>query len=394
MSSSSKMNNTNDDLPNILNITDDYTYATFYHKYFDSGKYIYSTHTGAWFCYDKDNVLKLSSTKTPFRLKNEICKHFVSHFRNLQQQLREHDAERYDAINKTIKHVGSTSFADSIITFLRPMNSNDNLESLIDNNQNLIAFNNGVVFDVKTNTYRNIEKDDFISKTMSIPFNEQVDEEATEAIYNIVSSFFEDPLITNYFLTVLGVSLFTTKHEKLNILTGNGRNGKSLIMNYLNNILGDYATVAESDLLTSKMKNGVSCSLVNARNTRMILVSEPSSEDGKELKLNNTLIKSITGNDRITARALYQNTISFDPTFNVFMLCNEIPSLEKVEKAMIERLNIIKFEFTFVGADDLDKHPNNRLIDKDLKKTLKENTEMKQAFIQLLFKYAFETSKS
>ena len=41
---------------------------------------------------------------------------------------------------------------------------------------------------------------------------------------------------------------------------------------------------------------------------------------------------------------------------------------------MVERLNIIKFEFTFVGVEDLDKHPNNRLIDKDLKKTLPENT--------------------
>ena len=110
-------------------------------------------------------------------------------------------------------------------------------------------------------------------------------------------------MITDYLLTVLGVSLSTTKHEKLNILTGNGRNGKSLIMHYLDSVLGDYATVAESDLLTSKIENCVSCSLVNARNTRVILVSEPSSEDGKEVKLNNTLIKSITGNDRITARA-------------------------------------------------------------------------------------------
>ncbi len=57
---------------------------------------------------------------------------------------------------------------------------------------------------------------------------------------------------------------------------------------------------------------------------------------------------------------------------------------------MTERLNIIKFEFTFVGAEDVDKHPNNRLIDKDLKKTMKENLVMKQAFIQLLFKYAVE----
>ena len=146
------------ELPNILNISDDYTYATFYHSYFDTGKYIYSTHTGAWFCYDEDNVLRLSSTKTPFRLKNEICKNFVSHFRNLQQRLREQETECYDAINKTIKHVGSTSFADSVITFLRPMNSSDNLESTIDSNQELMAFNNGILFDVKNNTYRDIEK--------------------------------------------------------------------------------------------------------------------------------------------------------------------------------------------------------------------------------------------
>ena len=93
-----------------------------YHKYVDTGKYIYSTHTGAWFCYDEDNVLRLSSTKTPFRLKNEICKNFVSHFRNLQEQ----ETECYDAINKTIKHVDSTGFGDSVITCLRPMNSSDN----------------------------------------------------------------------------------------------------------------------------------------------------------------------------------------------------------------------------------------------------------------------------
>jgi hypothetical protein len=57
---------------------------------------------------------------------------------------------------------------------------------------------------------------------------------------------------------------------------------------------------------------------------------------------------------------------------------------------MIERLNITKFEFTLVGADDLDKHPNNRLIDKDLKNTMQEHPEMTQACVQLLFKYASE----
>ena len=103
-------------------------------------------------------------------------------------------------------------------------------------------------------------------------------------------SFFDDNEQTQYLWEVLGVSLFTNKHEQLNILTGSGRNGKSLIMNWLSSILNDYATIAEPDLLTTKMRNGISCSLVNAKGTRMLLLSEPNNDDGREIKLNNNLI--------------------------------------------------------------------------------------------------------
>ena len=82
------------------------------------------------------------------------------------------------------------------------MNNNSDLESLIDSDTSLIAFNNGVLFDIKSNTHRKIEKSDFISKTMTIPYNPTIDEKATNAIFNIVTSFFEDPAITHYFLSV------------------------------------------------------------------------------------------------------------------------------------------------------------------------------------------------
>jgi putative DNA primase/helicase len=91
-------------------------------------------------------------------------------------------------------------------------------------------------------------------------------------------------------------------------------------MGFLSNILKDYATTAEADFLTSKMRNGISCTLINAKNTRMVLLSEPSNDNDQEMKLNNALIKSLTGNDNITARALYKNAETFKPTFNVFLL--------------------------------------------------------------------------
>ena len=72
------------------------------------------------------------------------------------------------------------------------------------------------------------------------------------------------------------------------------------------------------------------------------------------------------------------------------MQCNEIPTLERIEQAMLERLNIIKFSFTFVVNEFLNKHTNHRQIYKNLKNKLSEDTELKQAFVNLLFQYAFE----
>ncbi len=76
--------------------------------------------------------------------------------------------------------------------------------------------------------------------------------------------------------------MFTNKHEQLNILTGSGGNGKSLIMNWMISILNDYATVPETDLLTTKMRNCISFPLVNAKNTRLLLLSESNNDDGNQ----------------------------------------------------------------------------------------------------------------
>ena len=67
------------------------------------------------------------------------------------------------------------------------------------------------------------------------------------------------------------------------------------------------------------MRNGISCTLIKAKHTRMALLSEPSNDNGHEMKLNNALIKSLTGNDNITARAVYKDSETFKPTFNVVL---------------------------------------------------------------------------
>ena len=118
-----------------------------------------------------------------------------------------------------------------------------------------------------------------------------------------------------------------------------GLNDKSLILGYQSNDVKEIVATIEPDLLTSKIKGGVSSTLAQSKNSRVVMLSEPPNDNDNETHLNSSLIKSRTGNDSITRRALYRNAETFKPTFNVFLLCNDIPTLERVEPAMILRLN-------------------------------------------------------
>ena len=57
---------------------------------------------------------------------------------------------------------------------------------------------------------------------------------------------------------------------------------------------------------------------------------------------------------------------------------------------MLRRLKILRYPFNFVESDKLENDKNNRLRDDNLKDSLIEDEELKQAFIYLLIKYASE----
>ena len=71
---------------------------------------------------------------------------------------------------------------------------------------------------------------------MSKDSNESIRYDNIEEISKIIYSLFEDNIMTEYSIKTLALSLFTTKFEPLHRLTGNGHNGKILIMGLLSNI--------------------------------------------------------------------------------------------------------------------------------------------------------------
>ncbi len=135
---------------------------------------------------------------------------------------------------------------------------------------------------------------------------------------------------------------------------GDGGNGKSVFLETVTSILGDYATTAPMDTFTASQNDRHPTDLAMLRGARIVTASE--TEEGRAWA--ESKIKSITGGDRITARFMRQDFFQYNPQFKLTVIGNYKPVLRNVDVAMRRRINLIPFV----------RKPS--VIDKDLKAKL------------------------
>lgn len=141
--------------------------------------------------------------------------------------------------------------------------------------------------------------------------------------------------IAGYCLTGL-----TTEHA-LFFIYGPGGNGKSVFLNLLVYILGDYAMNAPMDTFTSSKLNAHPTELAMMNGARMVTASE--TEEGRAWA--EARIKALTGGDPITARFMRQDFFTYQPQFKLLFAGNHQPTLHGVDAAMRRRFNMLPFIF-------------------------------------------------
>lgn len=141
--------------------------------------------------------------------------------------------------------------------------------------------------------------------------------------------------VAGYCLTGL-----TTEHA-LFFIYGPGGNGKSVFLNILVHILGDYATNAPMDTFTSSKFSAHPTDLAMLKGARMVTASE--TEEGRAWA--ESRIKALTGGDPITARFMRQDFFTYQPQFKLLFAGNHQPTLHGVDVAMRRRFNMLPFIF-------------------------------------------------
>lgn len=90
---------------------------------------------------------------------------------------------------------------------------------------------------------------------------------------------------------------------------GPGGTGKSVFINTVTKILGDYAAWATPDLLARKSRTGASEDLARLVGRRLVA----GSETAEGMSWDEQRLKSLTGGDVIAVRHLYKSTFEYQP---------------------------------------------------------------------------------
>jgi putative DNA primase/helicase len=139
-----------------------------------------------------------------------------------------------------------------------------------------------------------------------------------------------------------------TREECLFLLWGIGRNGKGTFIKTISTALGDYAGTADFSTFVQRHSDGPRDDVANMKGKRFISAQE--AREGTALA--ESLIKWLTGGDRIRARRLYENSSEFDPTHKIWLATNHKPKIRGTDTAIWSRIKLIPFEVSFEGRED------------------------------------------
>jgi putative DNA primase/helicase len=133
------------------------------------------------------------------------------------------------------------------------------------------------------------------------------------------------------------------------VLHGAGCNGKSTLLEVLKQLLGDLAATAPFDTFTrSRGDRGPRNDLARLRGARLVT----ASESGEGRRLDEAILKEITGGDTIAARFLYGEHFEFQPNFKLLLTTNHRPRVDGDDDAVWRRLRLVPFDESFEGRED------------------------------------------
>ncbi|TDA70639.1 MAG: DNA primase [Clostridia bacterium] len=213
---------------------------------------------------------------------------------------------------------------------------------------------NGTV-DLRTGELRPHRREDMLSKMTPVAYDPEAACPRWEAFLERIMAG-NERLIT-FLQRAVGYSLTaSTREQVFFLLYGTGANGKSVFLTTLQAVLGDYATQAAPDLLLAKKGERHPTEVADLLGKRLVVATE--TESGRRLA--ESLVKQLTGGDKLKARRMREDFFEFEATHKLWLATNHKPRVRGTDYAIWRRIRLIPFNVT-IPVEEQDKSLPDKL---------------------------------
>lgn len=184
-------------------------------------------------------------------------------------------------------------------------------------------------------------RDLYATKIMPVEYDPKA---ACPTFHSYLEDIQPDPLMRAFLQRWLGYSMTAlTGEQKLCFFYGIGANGKSVLVDLIARMMGDYASTAKIESLTGRNRRGggdATPDLVPLMGARFVRASEP--EEGE--KLQEGIIKELTGGEPMLVRALHSDFVEVKPIFKLTISGNHKPEIRGLDDGIWRRVLLVPFD--------------------------------------------------
>jgi phage/plasmid-associated DNA primase len=368
---------------NKIEITEKYICETLnkmagnYFFYKNKILYSYNIHNKFWY-EDATETMKQYINDELYDFIFEILNDCINDETYLSQQIKQ-------LKNYCLKNKGQEEILKVYRT--RYININNDIE--FDSNPYLLGFTNGV-YDIKNNEFRDYEYNDYITINTGYSYRKPNSDEKIKA--EMTTFQIENDPDKRYLLyQILSTGLIGIAYRKFFIFNGAGGNGKSKLSDIMEVVLGRYFVRLNIGSLCGKDKkidttNDHTAGKNTLNKKRYCIFSEPA----KDMMINNSRMKDLTGNKYFAGRKMnIEGEFKIQNHCTYILECNSKPKLaEEATEADIERIVDFLFESRFV-QNNKDVNEKEKCYKADMELIEKLNF-LKYGFLDIFIEKAYQ----
>ena len=203
----------------------------------------------------------------------------------------------------------------------------------------LLNVANGTI-DLRNGTLRPHWREDHLTKLIPIDYDPTANARRWQ---RFLEEIFPDKQLVGYVQRCVGYTLTgLTSEQILFLLYGSGANGKTTFVEILRALLGDYGQQAPPETFLER-RDTIPNDVARLPGARLVA----ATETGQGRRLNEVLVKRMTGGDTLNARFMRQEWFEFKPVFKPWLATNHLPTIAGTDLAIWRRIRLIPFTVTF-----------------------------------------------